>query len=129
MTLIYNGTNLLPHCKPMSCRMHDQAGGAGDWLTVTLSDAQTLWPRWDPQRGDTLRLQDGDFDSGVLFVDDLIPMPGTFRILAVSVPLEARRVRTKIWRDVTLLELAGDIVRQAGMKLSTFSTEKSTDFL
>ena len=45
-----------------------------------------LWAKWNPQRGDKVRLVDGDFDSGILYVDDPRTSGGFFRLEAVSVP-------------------------------------------
>ena len=67
----YQGVDMMEeNVKLNACVMHDRAGGEADGLTAVFADPSGLWADWNPQRGDQVRLVDGDFDSGVLYVDD-----------------------------------------------------------
>lgn len=120
----YEGVDVLQQdVKLNACVMHDRAGGEADGLTVVFADPAGLWADWNPQRGDKVRLVDGDFDSGVLYVDDPRKSGGFFRLDAVSVPPSIRQPRTKVWRDVRLSEIISDMAAQAGLSFQTYDTQ------
>ena len=106
-----------------ACVMHDRAGGEADGLTAVFPDPSGLWADWNPQRGDRVRMVDGDFDSGVLYVDDPQFSGGFFRVEAVSVPPTIRQPRTKVWRDVRLSEIISDMAGQAGLSFQTYDMQ------
>ena len=106
-----------------ACVMHDRAGGEADGLTAVFADPLGLWAKWNPQRGDKVRLVDGDFDSGILYVDDPRASGGFFRLEAVSVPPSIRQPRTKVWRDVRLSEIISDMASQAGLTAQTYDIQ------
>lgn len=115
--VLENGTKL------NACVMHDRAGGEADGLTAVFADPLGLWAKWNPQRGDQVRLVDGDFDSGILYVDDPRVSGGFFRLEAVSVPPAIRVPRTKVWRDVRLSQLIGDAAAKAGLTAQTYGIQ------
>lgn len=120
MQIFYQGTEITNSAKPSACVMRDSAGGEADALSIVLSDVSGLWPRWGPERGDKMRYVNGDFDSGDLYVDNLSATSGGFRVDAVSVPPEARRQNTRIWRRVRLSEIVGDIASRCGLSAKIY---------
>lgn len=120
MQIFYQGTEITSSVKPSACVMRDSAGGEADALSVVFSDASGLWPIWGPERGDKMRYVNGEFDSGNLYVDNAAFTSGRFRVDAVSVPPEARRQNTRIWRKVRLSEIIGDIATRCGLIVKTY---------
>lgn len=124
MQFFYENVDVLQEgTKLNACVMHDRAGGEADGLTAVFADPTGKWATWNPQRGDRVRLVDGDFDSGVLYVDDPRISGGLFRLEAVSVPPTIRQPRTKVWRDVRLSEIISDMAGQAGLAFQTYSIQ------
>ena len=124
MKFYYEGVDVLAEdTKLNACVMHDRAGGEADGLTAVFADPLGLWAKWNPQRGDQVRLVDGDFDSGILYVDDPRKSGGFFRLEAVSVPPVIRKPRTKVWRDVRLSQLIGDAAVKAGLTAQTYGIQ------
>ena len=120
----YQGVDMMEeNVKLNACVMHDRAGGEADGLTAVFPDPSGLWADWNPQRGDRVRMVDGDFDSGVLYVDDPQFSGGFFRVEAVSVPPTIRQPRTKVWRDVRLSEIISDMAGQAGLSFQTYDMQ------
>ena len=70
-----------------------------------------------------MRLVDGDFDTGVLYVDNPQISGGLFRLDAISVPPSIRRPRTKVWRDVRLSEIVSDMASQAALGKQTYDIQ------
>lgn len=64
-------------------------------LTAVLERAEN-WYSWGPQAGDTIRATAGNLDTGLLYVDSLLPDEGRFRIFAVSA---RQAVRQKAWKS------------------------------
>ena len=120
MQLFYKGVEISGTTKPSACVMRDSAGGEADALSVVFPDVSALWPGWGPERGDVMRYVNGDFDSGDLYVDNAAFTSGGFRVDAVSVPPEARRKNTRIWRKVRLSEIIGDIASRCGLTAKTY---------
>ena len=123
MNFYYNGVDVLQDTKLNACVMRDRAGGEADSLSAVFADPQGLWAAWKPQRGDQVRLVDGDFDTGVLYVDNPQISGGLFRLDAISVPPSIRRPRTKVWRDVRLSEIVSDMASQAGLGKQTYDIQ------
>lgn len=124
MQFFYENVDVLQEgTKLNACVMHDRAGGEADGLTAVFADPTGKWATWNPQRGDRVRLVDGDFDSGVLYVDDPRISGGFFRLEAVSVPPTIRQPRTKVWRDVRLSEIISDMAGQAELAFQTYSIQ------
>lgn len=120
MQIFYKGVEISGTTKPSACVMRDSAGGEADALSVVFPDVSALWPGWGPERGDVMRYVNGDFDSGDLYVDNAAFTSGGFRVDAVSVPPEARRKNTRIWRKVRLSEIIGDIASRCGLTAKTY---------
>lgn len=125
-TLYYNGTDVTEESKVSACIMHDRAGGEADYLTAIFSDSLDQWPAWGPQRGDTMRLVDGDFNSGELFVDDPQLQNGSFRVEALSTPVTAKRQKTRIWREVHLMGMINDVAQGCGLSVQTYGVSDYT---
>ena len=124
MNFYYEAVDVLKEgTKLNACVMHDRAGGEADGMTAVFADPLGLWAKWNPQRGDQVRLVDGDFDSGILYVDDPRVSGGFFRLEAVSVPPAIRVPRTKVWRDVRLSQLIGDAAAKAGLTDQTYGIQ------
>lgn len=123
MIFYYNGVDVLEDTKLNACVMRDRAGGEADGLSAVFADPQGLWAAWKPQRGDQVRLVDGDFDTGVLYVDNPQISGGLFRLDAISIPPSIRRPRTKVWRDVRLSEIVSDMASQAGLGKQTYDIQ------
>lgn len=121
MNFYYNGVDILKDTKLNACIMRDRAGGEADSMVAIFADPVGIWNAWNPQRGDQIRMVDGNFDSGVLYVDNPQISGGYCRLEAVSVPPQIRRPRTKIWRDVRLSEIIADMAKQAGLGRETYS--------
>lgn len=119
MKFLYNGVDIISSSKPSKMLVNDYAGGEADELIATFSNAK-LWATWKPKTGDTVQLIDGSFDSGVLYIDNPQIQSDICRLEAISVPLSARKPRTKIWRDIRLTGIISDCASRAGLAFQTY---------
>lgn len=119
MKFLYNSVDIIDKVKPSTMFVNDYAGGEADELITTFPNAK-LWATWKPKTGDTVQLIDGSFDSGILYIDNPQIQNDFCRLEAVSVPLSARKPRTKIWRDVRLTNIISDCASRAGLNFQTY---------
>lgn len=126
MILLYNGKDVTDSIGINSCQMRDGAGGEADMLIATFTDNEGVWSGWNPQRDDTIEIKTGKFDSGNLFVHSISYPDGLCTVQGVSVPRSAYKPRSKIWRDVTLLEVAGDVAARSGLILKNYGISNWT---
>lgn len=125
MKFLYNGVDIIDKVKPSTMLVNDYAGGEADELIATFPDAK-LWAKWQPKAGDTVRLIDGSFDSGILYIDNPQIQNDILRLDAVSVPLLARKPRTKIWRDIKLTSIISDCAIRAGLNFKVYGIKDYT---
>lgn len=121
MKLYYNDKNITDMVSISWAELHDFAGGSADYVKLCFSDTEKMWPGWEPARGDIVRVVADQFDTGKLFIHSADYPGGVCTIMAVSVPRDAYRPRSKVWRSVSLMEIAGDVAQRCGLTLSTYS--------
>lgn len=96
-----------------------------DTLEVMLGDGEELWDKWNPKAGDEIQLKDGNSDTGVMFVKELIPMPGYFLLKASSAPVGVDNNRSDAWEGITLFQLGKDIAKRYGLTFKTYNAKDS----
>lgn len=120
MKLIYSGVDITDSVTVTGC-VHDMYSAGGfDTLHITLDDMAQVWDRWAPQAGDTIRVKDGQADSGDMIVHQMLPTNGRYIIKATSAPLTAKDPRGKAWVDIKLLQIGQEIAARHGLELQSF---------
>ncbi|WP_040663697.1 phage late control D family protein [Oscillibacter ruminantium] len=120
MNLIYNGVDITESVSLTNGKLVDSGGGQADMATLAFSDTGKLWGGWNPSRNDTMEVKTGNFSTGKLFVHAIDYPDGVCTVRAVSVPRDAYRPRDKIWRKVSLMEVANDVANRCGLTLKTY---------
>ena len=124
--LFYNDVDIYEDVDIHKCLIHDRAGGKADNVELIFPDDDKIWDKWKPQKGDTVRIKTGFYDTGKMYVDEIIPKSGTFEINAISIPLNTKEKKTRIWRDVQLFQVANDCASELGLTLKTYYVENYT---
>jgi len=120
MNIIYNGTDITSSVHPVSIQITDNAGGKPDSLSVVFSDANGIWSKWRPAKNDTIQIRENGFDTGVMYVDQLVQTAGRFGIMALSIPQQSKTARSQGWENVRFLEFATQIASRYGFKLRAY---------
>lgn len=115
MKLTYQGTDITADVRVKEAYILDYAGGKCDRAEILFDDPERRWARWNPQKGDALRLRQEGFATGDLYVDEIRQRAGTFQLGAVSVPPALRDSGTRAWRAVRFSELMAAFAGRAGM--------------
>lgn len=115
MKLTYQGTDITAEVRLQEAWILDYAGGKSDRAELCFDDPEGRWARWNPQKGDALRLRQEGFSTGDLYVDEIRQRAGMFRLGAVSVPPALRDSGTRAWQAVRFSELLAAFAERAGM--------------
>lgn len=110
----------LPIVRASAC---DNAGGMLDTLTITADSTADGFYTMNPRRGDTIRLIEGSFNSGKMYVDEPRQQRGRHITKALCAPVDAKMPRNQSWQDVDLLGILEEVAARYNMELKTFGIE------
>lgn len=120
MKVIYEGVDIYPEISVNRC-FHDMySEKQSDELMLKLNDTRQLWDIWNPQKGDSIAIEDGAAKTGKMFVDSIIPESGTVTLRAYSMPQSVKEKRNKSWEKVRFLQLAQEIAQRHNLTLQTY---------
>ncbi|WP_044480436.1 phage late control D family protein [Paenibacillus antibioticophila] len=123
MQVIYNGTDISPSIQATQAIITDRSGGHPDAVTLQFSDTEGLWSQWKPTKGDTLRVMEAGFDSGLMYIDEISQRAGRFGIGALSIPQESKTARSQAWESVRFMEFATQIASRYGFNLKSYGID------
>lgn len=121
MQIIFEGVDISQDVDVNKCIAHDGAGSEADSITISFADLSGLWSKWNPQRGNSLRVKEGNYDSGHMYVDQIIKQAGRFIVEGISIPLQARVNKTKRWQNITFLSIARELAASYGLNLKAIN--------
>lgn len=124
MVVYYEGRDITGTVIPHLCRVHDTAGERCDSLEIEFERAAD-WYRWGPQEDDRIRVAQGAYDTGTLYVHAVLPENGRFRILATSLPCRARKKQNRSYAGKSLGEIIQSAALACGMDYALFGLDSS----
>ena len=110
MEVYYQGTDITDMVQVKSCIVRDAAGSRCDSLQIEFENAAG-WYSWGPEEDDQIIVAHSGYDSGVMYVNKILPEDGVYKILATSLPCKARNKEYKSFYQKTIEE----IIRSCGM--------------
>lgn len=139
MNLSYEGIDITKNVAINRCEHETYAENHADTLLLRFSDAVSNWDGWRPERGDRVRITDGDADTGEMYISGLTAENGLFTLRATSMPLSGDNVSSQSWENVRLFQLGNDIAKRHGLSFSSYGSadqlyafiqqERQTDFV
>lgn len=120
MQVIYNGKDISASIEVKSAIACDMAGGKSDSLDIAVADTEGLWSKWKPQHNDTLELIDGNYKTGMMYVDGRGQTNGLFVLKAKATPQKAKSNGTRAWEKVRFSQVASDLAAAAGLQYSGY---------
>lgn len=104
MELYWAGRNITQYVNITGCVHRDVSHGRSDSLELTLDHAST-WYKWGPEEDDEIRVVHEQDDTGILYLNTVIPTGNQYRILATSLKRSAARKAWGSYRNTTLQRL------------------------
>ena len=89
MEILYQGYDIKEYAHVTQCVAHDTAGDRCDSLDIEFENAAG-WYNWGPKEDDQIIVSQDGYDTGIMFVNTILPLDGKYRIIATSLPCAAR---------------------------------------
>lgn len=115
MELSWNGIDITGSVNITGCVHRESAGGRSDCLELTLDHA-SRWYGYAPEEDDEIILTHGDYSTGKLYLNAVIPVGDQYRILATSVKRAAARKAWASYAGTTLKGIFDICAAECGME-------------
>ena len=115
MILYYEGADIADDVDVKKCIYTDVSGGRRDMLEIEFEYSEK-WFGWQPQRDDTIRAVLDGLDTGILYVNTVLPEQGRYRIIATGAKSGARRAATASFENRTLGAIMAICAGECGME-------------
>lgn len=125
MEVYYEGTEITSYVQVRSCVSRDVCGGRCDALEIEFENAAG-WYRWGPQEDDRLLVAHNGYDTGIMYLNTILPEEGRFRVLATSLPCKARAKAYKSFIGKSIEEIMRMCAATSGMEYQIFGIDKNT---
>ncbi len=126
MKVIYEGVDIYPDISVNRCYHTMYAERHSDELLLRLNDTRQLWQRWNPKKGDKIKVEDGNAKTGTMFIDSVTPSSGFLTLRAYSMPPTVKDKRSKSWEQVKFLQLVNEIAETHGLSVVPYSVTDQT---
>lgn len=119
MQLFYEGTDITGDVDIVKCVHRDVSGSRCDTMEIELENA-AAWYRWNPQKDDRIIASANGYDTGILYLNSVLPEEGKYRILATSIPSAARRIANRSYENARLSDILAACAAECGMESAVF---------
>ena len=114
MQIWYQNTDITGSVIPSACVHKDVSHGRADTLEISFRRS-AAWHRWQPETDDIIRVIEGKYDTGNLYVNTIVPEGEIYRILATSLPSKATRKAWDSYRNISYKDLVHRCATECGM--------------
>lgn len=127
MQIYYERVDITRDAEIVAATVRESAGEQADALEVTMQNP-SQWNRWQPKRGERVEAVRGDYTTGTMYVDTLMPDNGKYRLLASSMTAEAGRRRWQSYEQCTLKDIVASVAAETGMEYGIFGIDERTEY-
>lgn len=107
------------------CIARDTCGQRCDSLEIEFENAAT-WYRWGPEEDDEIIVRLDGYDTGIMYLNTILPEEGKYRMLATSLPCAARKKEYRSFRQKTIEDIMRTCGAITGMSIRTFGIDAKT---
>lgn len=125
MEIYYQGTDITDMVQVNACTVRDTAAGRCDSLELEFGNAAG-WYSWGPEEDDQIMVAHNGYDSGVMYVNRILPEDGKYRIMAASLPCKARAKEYRSFTGRTIEEIIRSCAAASGMAFQLFGVDGGT---
>lgn len=124
MEIYYEGTDITGDVQVSRCIVRDTSGGRCDSLEIEFENAAG-WYNWGPQEDDQILVTSDGYDSGIMFLNTVLPEDGRFRILATSLPCSTREKAYMSFAGKTIEDIVRTCAIDSGMDCRFYGIDKT----
>lgn len=125
MEIMYEGTNITNKVDVRSCVSTDTCGERCDSLDIEFQYSPG-WYKWDPKEDDRIQITHNGYDTGIMYVNTILPEDNRYRIIATSLPCKSRSNEWKSFYKKSISEIMGICASSAGMGQALFGVNGGT---
>lgn len=122
MEIYYQGTNITGMVQVNSCIVRDTAAGRCDSLDIEFGNAAG-WYSWGPEEDDQIMVVHDGYDSGMMYVNRIMPENGKYRIIAASLPCKAREKIYQSFIGRTIEDIVKSCAASSGMEYRIYGID------
>lgn len=104
-------------------KVSDNISGKADSLSVTFSDIKSECTKWDFKKGDSIKVVNGNFSTGLMYVDRYSCSNGLYSVDALSIKKGIKTKNTRVWEKISFLDLAKDLAESMNLNLKNYGVE------
>ena len=122
MEIFYRGTDITDMVQVNACVVRDTSAGRCDSLELEFGNAAG-WYSWGPEEDDTIIVSQDGYDSGVMYVNKIMPEDGKYKIMAASLPCKARSKGNASFYGKTIEDIMRSCAMVSGMEYQIFGID------
>ena len=122
MEIIYNGTDITGYVQVKKCVCRDTSVDRCDSLDIEFENAAG-WYRWQPEEDDQIIVSHNGYNTGIMYVNTILPVDGRFRIFATSLPCAARTRGYRSFTGNTIEEIMRICAISSGMDFKIYGLD------
>lgn len=110
MEIYWQGKEITGLVQVRKCISRDACGGRCDSLEMEFDNAAG-WMRWGPEEDDQIVVIEGQYTTGIQYLNTILPEDGNYRVMATSLPCAARNKECRSYTNKTI----GEILQTCGV--------------
>lgn len=115
MELTWNGRNITNAVNILGCIHRESSCGRSDSLELTLDHA-SRWYQWNPEEDDEIQISQGNYTTGKLYLNTIVPDGDRYRVLATGLKRAAARQAWASYAYTTLTEIMDRCASECDMQ-------------
>lgn len=125
MEILYQGVDITDMVQVKACASRDTSDNRCDSLDIEFENAAG-WYVWEPSEDDQIIVSHNGYDTGVMYLNAVLPADGTFRIIATSLPGTARTKAYQSFTGKTIEEIMRVCAMSCGMGFEIYGISAGT---
>lgn len=125
MEILYQGVDITDMVQVKACTSRDTSDNRCDSLDIEFENAAG-WYNWEPSEDDQIIVSYNGYDTGIMYLNAVMPADGKFRIIATSLPSTARIKAYQSFTGKTIEEIMRFCAMSCGMGFEIYGISAGT---
>lgn len=125
MNIYWQGADITGLVQVRKCVIRDTCGGRCDSLEMEFDNAAG-WIKWGPEEDDQIVVTRDGYDTGILYLNAVLPEDGHYRVIATALPCAARQRESRSYAGKTLGEIMQTCGIVTGMDVALYGISWTT---
>lgn len=127
MQIIYENVDITSQVDVVKCIHTDSCGEKCDVTEIILENA-AAWYRWGPRINDRVRIENGGYSSGEMYLNTILPENGRYRIFLTSIPAGRTESKWHAYYGMTLNDITKQCAAEMGMSAAFYGLDSGITY-